>query len=204
MKLLKVEAGSEEWRQLRAGIPTASQAHRIVTPGKLEPSKSQDDYMHELIAERMLGYPLDNASSDFMERGTVLEPEAVKLYELITNADTSPGGFCVTDDGRFGCSPDRLVGYAGGLELKCPKPATHVGYLINAGHAAKYRMQVLASLYVTGFAWWDLMSYHPDMPPALLRIERDAKALAIIGARIKEFCDRLDEMEKVARSKGEP
>ena len=183
--------GSPEWHAARLGIPTASNFGRILTPGgKL--SASADTYMHELIAERMLGFPLNAGSVDFMERGKALEEQAVAFYELQRGVDTEQVGFVLTDDRRAGCSPDRFVGLDGGLESKCPSPAVHVGYLLDGGISDKYRPQVQGALWMTGRWWWDTLSYHPDLPPALVRVERDAEYITAIEVAVSAFCDRLD------------
>jgi hypothetical protein len=182
--------GSAEWHAARLGIPTASNFGRIVTPGgKL--SASADTYLHELVAERILGFPLNTESVDFMERGKALESHAVSWYELQRDVDTEAVGFCLTDDGRAGCSPDRLVGAAGGLEIKCPSPAVHVGYMLDGGISDKYRPQVQGALWITGRDWWDTLSYHPDLPPALVRVKRDEEYITALAANVERFCDAL-------------
>lgn len=204
MKRIDVAPGSDEWRQARIGIPTASCAHKIVTPAG-KPSSQRDGYMHELIAERLLGTWLDSDAGAFAERGTILEPSAIAYYELIMNADTIAGGFCTTDDGRVGCSPDKLVVGAGrparGLEVKCPKPATHVGYMLSKNTDERYRCQLQTSLYVTGLESWDICSFHPDMPPAIIRVQRDEPLIKLLGDRLREFCDELDEKTEILRAR---
>ena len=182
--------GSPEWHAARLGIPTASNFGRIITPGG-KPSATADAYMHELLAERMLGFPLNTESVDFMERGKALESQAIAFYELQRGVDTEAVGFYLTDDGRAGCSPDRLVGGEGGLEIKCPSPAIHVGYLLGGGISKKYRPQVQGALWITGRWWWDTLSYHPDLPPALVRVERDPDYITALEIAIAAFCDRL-------------
>lgn len=183
--------GSPEWHALRLGIPTASNFGRILTPTG-RPSASADAYMHELIAERMLGVALSAESVDFMERGKALEAEAVAWFELQTGADTEAVGFCTTDDGRIGCSPDRLVDSVAGLEVKCPSPAVHVGYLLDGGISDKYRPQVQGGLWITGRKSWWTLSYHPDMPPAMVRVAADEEYIVTLSEALTTFCDRLD------------
>lgn len=182
--------GSPEWIAARCGIPTSSNFSKILTPGgKL--SASAEPYICQLIAERILGASLDPYVSDWMERGKMLEPEAVAYYEMQRDQDTEAVGFAMHDTVMAGCSPDRLVGSDGGLEIKCPSPAVHVGNLL--GMAEKHRCQVQGSLWITGRAWWDLLSFHPEMPPALIRIERDEEYIAALDKAIREFCERLEE-----------
>lgn len=191
--------GSPEWHALRLGIPTASNFSRILTPGgKL--SASADAYMHELIAERMLGVPLNTESADFMERGKALEAQAVSWYELQRDVDTEAVGLCTTDDGRLGASPDRLVGTDGGLEIKCPSPAVHVGYMLDGGISRKYWPQVQGALWITERRYWWTLSYHPDLRPALVRVARNDEYIEALAAAVTAFCDRLDAASALLRA----
>ena len=62
MIALDLQQGSAEWVKARLGIPTASQFSRIITStGKL--SGQADGYMHELLAESLLGEPADVANA---------------------------------------------------------------------------------------------------------------------------------------------
>lgn len=176
MKIDNAPQGSEMWRIVRMGRPTASCFDKILTPSTLKPSKSQGEYMARLVAEWYLGRPLDDASSGFMERGTGMEEEAARFYAIATGSDVQPVGFCLTDDGAAGCSPDRLVGSDGLLEIKCPSAGVHMHYHLTPDKLkAEYWSQVQGELYVTGRAWADLFSYHPVFPKVTVRVERDAK-----------------------------
>ena len=102
-------------------------------------------------------------------------------------------GFILTDDGRVGCSPDGLVGEDGGLELKCPSPAKHVSYLLDEQELVdEYTHQVQGCLYVTGRAWWDLMSYYPGMEPVIVRVEPNAEYQKALGNALATFLADLD------------
>jgi hypothetical protein len=180
----------------RIGVPTASQFHRIISPVKQKPSDAQDSYLDELLAEWFLGQPLDTELSQFMERGQDLEQQAIAFYEAQRDTDITPVGFILHDDGIAGCSPDGLVGEDGGFELKCPSPATHMGYLrasLSPPEPNKYYCQVQGALWITGRAWWDFESYHPTLPPALMHYERDDLFIAKLGHEVERFAMRLDE-----------
>lgn len=177
MRKVDCVQGSPEWVAARLGIPTASRFDEIITPAKREPSKSMDKYVAELLAEWMLGMPLDKDGSALMDRGSELEEKAAQYYEIETGLTTEKIGFCLTDDGLVGASPDRLV-FGGGLaEFKCPAPQNHIYYLLN-GIDAKYRCQLQGQLWVAEKPWVDLVSYHPDMPAYRERVERDDQFIA--------------------------
>ena len=73
MILVPVEQSTPEWLAVRAGIPTASCFDKIISPKTLRLSASAEKYLDRLLAERLLGMPLESASSDFMSRGHALE-----------------------------------------------------------------------------------------------------------------------------------
>lgn len=188
---LDMPQGSPEWTAARIGIPTASNFSKIITPKTMKPSSASGGYLNKLLAEWILGVSLDETVSGLMERGRELEGEAVKYYELLNDVTTETVGIILRDDRKVGCSPDRFVGQDGGLEVKCPAPHTHVGYLLN-GVDDEYRCQVQGAMWLTGRQWWDLLSYHPDMPPALCRIERDEVFIAALAEAVDEFVARLE------------
>jgi hypothetical protein len=202
MKIHDVEQGSPEWLTLRLGIPTASMFDKVVTPkGKL--SESSRDYAHRLIAERVLGRSLDSLDHlEWVVRGKELEPAAARMYAFEQGVETREVGFVTSDDGRMGASPDRLlVGQAGILEIKCPAPNTHVGYMLE-GFGTKYFVQVQGQLLVTAAEFADRYSYHPDMPPVLNRTNRDEAFIRTLADALEEFNDGLEEKLERVRALG--
>ena len=159
---INVVQGTTEWRAARLGIPTASQFKRILQPKKMQLSASANDYIYELVAEWVIGQPCDGFHGAFMERGTDMEDEAVRFYELETGLDTREVGFVVRDDGMVGCSPDRLIGNKGGLEIKVPSAQNHIKYLLDPDLLyEEYKLQVQGGLLISGRDWWDIESYNP-------------------------------------------
>ena len=189
MKILDVVQGSPEWLQARLGIPTCSQADRIITPKTLKPSSSAAMYRNQLLAEWVLGYPIDwNGSSQWMDRGADLEAEARAAYELETGADVETVGLILRDDGLFGGSPDGLVGAEGGVEIKCPAIHTHIGYLLDPDSLAEtYRGQCQALMALTGRRWWDLFAYNPDLPSVRVRVARDPEYAGAFNKALDQF-----------------
>lgn len=190
MKIIPCIQGSIEWHTARLGIPTSSMFSKIVTPGG-KASSQAEGYLHQLVAERLLGHPIDGGETPWMSRGSLVESEAVALYELQHGVDTEAVGFCTTDDGMAGASPDRLVGDDGGLELKCPSAAVHVGYLLDV-EPRKYWPQIQGAMWVTGRQWWQFMSYCPELPPALIRFERDEEFIASLARAVATFSEHVD------------
>jgi hypothetical protein len=182
MKIIDCEQNTPAWVEARLGIPTASRFDKIITPKKLELSKSADMLICELIAERRLGQFGDRKQTDWMNRGSNLEDIAADDYAFTHDVDLQRVGFITTDDGLIGCSPDRLiVGQRAGLEIKNPSAAKHMSYILAELGILdlptlldEHRCQVLGSLWITGFEYWDLMSYHPYLPRVIVRCEPDA------------------------------
>ena len=131
------EQRTEAWFKARIGVVTASQFHRLMTPKTRKPAAGATDYLHELIAEWMLGEPLDGFSSGMMERGRFMETEAVEWYAFVRDAIPQRVGLCLRDDGLVGASPDALIGEQGILEIKCPGAKKHTSYLLGADLAAR-------------------------------------------------------------------
>jgi hypothetical protein len=201
MITLDVEQGSRTWLDARLGLPTASQFHRLITAAKLQPSAQATGYRNQLLAEWLLGDNLDDDASQFMHRGTALEEGARDFYELRQELDVTRVGFVLRDDRRAGCSPDGLVGTVGGLELKCPSPQVHVGYLLD-GMGDAYRAQVQGCLYLCEREWWDWLSYHPTLPPVLVRCYRDEAFIKALSGILDAFCDHLDAMKEELKGRG--
>ena len=180
--------GSDEWLALRLGVVTASEFDQIITPAKLELSKSATKYMCRKLAEWMMGAPLEAFTSPWMERGTALEPEAVRYYEMERDCETSAVGFISTDDGMIGCSPDRLIGDDGLLELKCPALETHVGYMLDPGSlVAEYRLQTQGQMWVSGRHRGDIMSYYPGFPAVIVPLKPEEKVFAALELHVPAF-----------------
>ena len=185
----RCEQGSPEWWSVRCGVPSASCFHRIITPKTGKLSAQAFPYICELIADRVLGIPpqaVDSFASAPMQQGIDMEPEARSWYEFDRGVTVDQVGFITTDDGRFGCSPDGLVGDVGGLELKCPQVKTHVGYLLNGGLPDEYKCQVHGALVVTGRKWWDFVSYARHLPALVVRVVRD-EFTEQLEAALQEF-----------------
>lgn len=175
MKTVVCDQYDQAYWAARRGVPTASEFGCILTPKDLAYSKQAISYIYRLIGDRHdPNYGLvEDYVSAAMKNGARLEPEARRFYEFERDIDVQVVGFCLTDDGRFGCSPDALVGDDGGLELKSPSHATHVKYLLDGELPPEYKAQVHGCLIVTGRQWWDFVSYAPGLPPLLVRVEPD-------------------------------
>lgn len=196
-----LEQRSPEWFALRLGKPTASAFDKVITPtGK--PSSQAEAYANLLLAEWITGQPGGMEANQWMQRGTDTEPEARAYYELETGAECRKVGFISTDSGRIGCSPDALVGDDGMLEIKVPAPHTHIEYLLSGDMPPKYKPQVQGQIYVSEREWCDFLSYHPDMPPVLVRVERDEAFIRELARILDDFCGRLERKRQTLIERG--
>ena len=185
-----IEQGSPDWLACRVGIVTASNFFRIISPTG-EKSKQWEGLAHEILAEEIVGHAIEGYKSADMEEGNRREEESVNYYELKREVDTVKVGFITNDDGTLGCSPDRLISSDGLLELKNPKHGTQVGYLLNGKLDQAYFPQLQGQLYITERQWVDIVSYFPEMPELIVRVERDEPYIKSMAEMLAEFNDKL-------------
>jgi len=213
MIILDCEQLSEEWFAARCGIPSASRFDKLITPtGK--PSTSATAYRRELLAEWVTGEKQQIKQSEWMLRGIEMEPEARQYYEFTNDVEVQEVGLIFKDEDRLvSCSPDGLLvpsdalndaldGFGGGLEIKCPAPGTHVGYLIDNKLPTAYVPQVQGSMYVTGLDYWDFMSYCPGIDTVLIRVERDTTWLAKFAPILDSFLEKMLKEREILIERG--
>lgn len=188
--------GTDEWKRVRKGKPTASRFSEIVTTAKGDLSKSSRGYIRELIGECFAPDFEYFSGNAFTERGTLLEPEARAAFADMTGLTVAQVGFVLADDGICGCSPDGLIldpdgEPMSGLEIKCPSPKVHVGWALDGGLPDDYKQQVHGSMAVTGLTEWHFFSYFPGMRPHHVHVgwddytEKLRDALALFVADYK-------------------
>lgn len=201
---------SPEWYAARLGIPTASNFDKIITPAKGDLSKSARAYCYYLAAETIMQMPLESLSHlEWIARGKEMEPMAVRQYEFTEDVQTREVGFITTDDGLIGCSPDRLIDektgsglwLRGALEVKCPAPQTHLGYLLD-GPGDAYRPQLQGEIFVGELDYVDFYSFHPSMPPVLRRTYRDDVYVSKMEAALRQFNEMKFEVLELCRKVG--
>lgn len=189
--------GTEEWANARRGVITASRMGDILTPKTLEIGAAAKSYAYQLIAESIVPphYWIDeDTRTPAMQHGSLTEREARDYFAFDTGCEVEQVGFCLSDDRRFGCSPDALVNDGGGLELKCPLHKTQVEYLLKGTLPDKYKAQVHGSMLVTRKTHWWFMSYAAGLPPLVVRVELDEYTQKLAEA-LEKFWAMLAEMK---------
>ncbi len=177
MKIVDCEQGSTAWFLARNSRVTASEFDALVTPlFKKRESAGVETYMFRKLAEKVMGWSAAAVSGYAMDQGQILERSAIPWYEFQNNVNVKRVGFCVSDDGRTGCSPDGLLPDGTGLEIKSPQTPTALKYLLAGVLPPEYRAQIHFSLFVTGAPRWMFVSYHNHLP----KLERFDAAFATI------------------------
>ena len=124
--MTEIAQRSPEWFAARLGKVTASRVADVIAKTKTGYSTSRENYMAQLICERMTGQRQESFTNAAMEWGTETEPLARAAYEAHANVLVDEVGII---DHPFipmsAASPDGLIRYDGMLEIKCPN--TEIG-----------------------------------------------------------------------------
>ncbi len=192
-----MEQKTAEWFAARNGKVTASRVADVVAKTKTGYSTSRDNYMAQLVCERMTGTQAESFSSSAMQWGTDTEPFARAAYEAAMDVLVSETGFIIHPTiSEAGASPDGLVGDDGLIEIKCPNTATHIETLLSERVPAKYITQMMWQMTCTGRKWCDFVSFDPRMPEGLQifikRVEFHDSIVKGLESEVKEFLTELE------------
>jgi putative phage-type endonuclease len=188
-----------ELRLARCGKMTASRAPVVM--GGLD-TKGLADYVKQIAWERVYGPPDEEGyKSAAMERGTLLEAEALSWYAFETSTaldqepdraidhPTVPNVAASPDALR----PDRVV------EAKCPMPPAWMEVKRTMKVPAEYRWQARWQMWCCGLSLADFVCYHPSAGGIIIAAElsdEDAQAMAdrvpIVEAMIAEWVAILE------------
>lgn len=192
------EQGTEEWFAARRGILTASNFGKLVTP-KGKPSSSALEYLAQKVAEMRLepdAYELDRFEGNkHTDHGNAVEDEARIAYEFMSGNDVAQVGFCRSEAGPWGSSPDGLIGEEGVLEIKCPLAKKHLKWKWEGKIPDEHKAQVHGEMLVTGADWADFFSYCRGFEPFLVRVTPDEFTENLREA-LKEFGPLLELMKR--------
>lgn len=191
-----MEQRSPEWFRARLGIPTASNFNKILTKSGT-PSDQAQGYLSRLLCERLFERSFEEpVDTKWMRHGRDTEDEAAREFEAVSNERVERVGFVVTPDGRWGCSPDRLIiGKNAAVEIKCPSPWKHMEYFVY-GPGKDYRPQVQGQMLVGGYDFVNFFSYFPGMPSVSILTERDEGFIGTLRLALDVFSKQLDKKTK--------
>jgi putative phage-type endonuclease len=192
-----MEQRTDDWFAARLGKVTASRVADVVAKTKSGYSASRDNYMADLIVERLTGQKAAGFSSAAMEWGVEQEPHARAAYSARTGELVEEVGFIDHPAiAMSGASPDGLVN-DGCVEFKCPNTATHLEYLLAGKPPEKYVTQMQWQMACTNRPWCDFVSYDSRLPEHLqmliVRVPRDDKRIAELEDEVRKFLAELDE-----------
>jgi putative phage-type endonuclease len=201
-----IEQRTEEWFQQRLGKVTASRISDVIAKTKTGVSTSRQNYLVQLVSERITGKKGDSFVNQAMLDGIERESAARELYERTR-------GVSVTEVGFFdhpviknsGASPDGAVNaeedgkYAGLIEIKCPIETTHTNTLMSKSVPSKYKSQIqwqMASVS-PNVKWVDFISFNPNFPDTMqlfvARVERDNDYIAELEAEVVKFLEEVEQ-----------
>src|SRR3990167_3329387 len=200
MKILDFPQGTPEWFAARAGRVTASRISDVLAKIKSGEAAARRDYRAQIVAEILTGTAQDGSYiSAEMQWGMDQEPITRSAYELATGMLVDQVGFVLhpTID-RAGMSPDGIVGRDGLLEIKAPKTATHLQYLLTGTVPATYQPQMLWQMACAEAAFCDFVSFDPRLPADLrlfvARFNRDDARIAEMESEVKLFLAEVDDL----------
>jgi putative phage-type endonuclease len=164
----------------------------VIAKTKTGYSTSRDNYMAQLVVERLTFTKQESYTNAAMQWGTDTEPFARAAYEATQGVMVEEVGFVRHPSIEWaGASPDGLVGDDGCIEIKCPNTLTMIETLLSQKVPGKYFTQMQFQLACTGRKWCDYVVFDPRMPPKaqlfVTRIQRDDAYIAEIEAEIVKF-----------------
>lgn len=195
--LHNVIQGSDAWFAARLGKVTASRVADVIAKTKSGYSTSRDNYMAQLVCERLTGQQGESFTNAAMQHGTETEPLARSAYEAYADLMVEEVGFVQHPKiEQAGASPDGLVGLFGMLEIKCPNTATHIDTLLTQSVPTKYITQMQWQMRCCERQWCDYVSFDNRLPADLQlfvkRVEFDALYVATLEEEVNLFLKELD------------
>ena len=192
-----MEQRTSEWFQERLGKVTASRVADIIARTKSGYSASRDNYMAQLVCERMTQTPVESYTNAAMQWGTEQEPFARAAYESAKDVLVEEVGFIPHPlIQNSGASPDGLVGEFGLVEIKCPNTATHIQTLLDQKIPEKHITQMQWQMCCTDRRWCDFVSFDPRMAEGLQifikRVEFDPEYVSMLEKEVILFLKELD------------
>jgi hypothetical protein len=160
LTLHNIEQRSAEWHKLREGRFTASNAGKLLEFG---PHKALE--------------PSTFTGNKWTERGLILEPEAIELYERVKQIDVLHVGFVTNSHyPNCGASPDGLTDRL--IEVKCFEKDKHLSINLET-IPFEVMAQLQFGMMICEMETADLVLYNPDVDAKdalkIISVERDIR-----------------------------
>lgn len=170
LRIHMFEQRSKEWEKVRMGKFTASNFHYLMGHGYA----TKTNILMRIAFERLTGrLQQPRFWTPDMQRGIDMEPIARRVYERITGNTVRQVGFIERDDWS-GASPDGLIGFKKGLEIKCPSRANFLKYKKRTTIRPDHMTQMQFAMFCGDLETYDYVIYCAGEEPIIQRdIERD-------------------------------
>lgn len=202
MQIFEVEQRSQEWYDLRKGVFTSSEAHKLLGVKGL--GQTGETYALEKAIEIVEGFGDDELNTFDINRGIELEPYAFNKFNEVKSLDFIKArkvGF-IKLNGNVGSSPDGLVGKDEGLEIKCPRRDKFYK-IVALGVSAvdkEYVQQMQHQMWVGNLNKFYFMNYIIEFGKEkwhILEFERDEKVINLLKERTNEAIEIRDKYVKL-------
>lgn len=200
-----------QWLDERCGCLTASRmkdAMDFLKNGN--PSAKRNDYMIDLVTERLTQISVRHYVTPAMQHGIDTEPEAKLVYERLTGNKIMPAEFIphgtivhcgATPDGFIVNSDGEIIGL---LEIKCPMTQTFVKWKMAGGIPEEHEPQLLLQQACVKHKtdhrlFTDFMAFDPrikdeKMRVILRRYTPDPRQIDAIEGNAIKFLGEVDDM----------
>jgi hypothetical protein len=202
----------DAWTKARLGKFTASEIHKLMKSGRSSYfGQGALTYIKSKVAEIITGERTPDASSNAIEYGRSMEPEAFEVFKgLRPDLDPQHFGIAVPQFFPFGDfaggSPDGVTNDNGIIEIKCPYNSTnHIEHLLlNSSKdllevCPEYYYQIQSNLLFSDSSHCYFISYDPrvidfDFRIKVLKVEKEPDCLIEIAERIKKGAELMTDI----------
>lgn len=188
------------WTPARVGKLTASRmadAMDFLKSGK--PSAARTKYMHDLLAERLVGSAVDHYVSAAMQWGIEQEPYAADAFEAATGEILLPAGLIDHPTIEwFAATPDRFMAHDAVVEIKCPTTQTFIAWKLAGVVPEEHKPQILAQLACSRRQRAVFVAFDPRLPERqrlfIRNYEPSAEEIAKVEVAARDFLAELEQM----------
>jgi hypothetical protein len=164
----QLEQGSVEWGRARWGNVTGTGCSVLE---QINQHRKPLEWLRENV-RGLAGAPSEMVVVDAMRHGTLTEPKGIRWYENETGNAVRQTGLVQHPQYSFlKASPDGLVGFDGGIEIKCPFYAKSP-YSVFSAAKEMYLYQCLFVMECCDLEWLDFVCFVDTKPKPIVTVER--------------------------------